>query len=63
MGKESCSSVEQAFLGREKIQAPQKTAWEAMDGMLVHERVILAIQYMYVAGTHLFTRVKKDKVE
>jgi len=34
-----------------------------MDGMLVHERVILAIQYMYVAGTHLFTRVKKDKVE
>ena len=43
-----------------KVKAQTSLVYSPLDGMLVHRRVA---PQQYVAGTHLYTWVKRDKVE
>ena len=42
------------------IKHAQEYCYSPLDGMVVHHRVT---PQQYVAGTHLYTWVKRDKVE
>ena len=64
LGKKSAhepkAQMARAYSGFLSMKHAKENCYSLLDGMLVHGRVI---PQKYVAGTHLYTWVKRDKVE